>query len=114
MLLGRRRSLSRVTSKRRMTRKAKLELEETMDEIADAQEDMAELEAELKEAADEITQRWENATEDLTTDELKPRRTDVDVRMVAMAWLPSWLIGYKEGSRSRTAAVPAYSLAETG
>jgi hypothetical protein len=114
MLLGRRRSLSRVTSKRRMTRKAKLELEETMDEIADAQEDVAELEAELKEAADEITQRWENATEDLTTEELKPRRTDVDVQMVAVAWLPSWLIGYKEGRRSRTTAVPAYSLAETG
>jgi hypothetical protein len=113
MFVGRRRSLSRVTSRRRMTKKAKLELEETMDEIDDVQEDIAELEAELKEAADEITQRWENATEDLTIDELKPRRTDVDVQMVAVAWLPSWLIGYKEGRRSRTAAVPAYSLAGT-
>jgi hypothetical protein len=112
MFVGRRRSLSRVTSRRRMTRKAKLELEETMEEIADVEEDIAELEAELKEAADEITQRWENATEELSTDELKPRRADVDVQLVAVAWLPSWLIGYKEGSRSRTSAIPAYSLAE--
>jgi hypothetical protein len=112
MFVGRRRrSLSTVASKRRMTRKAKLELEETMDEIADAQEDIAELEAELKEATDEIVQRWENALDDVTTQELKPRRTDVDVQMTAVAWLPSWLIGYKEGSRSRTTAVPAYSQA---
>jgi hypothetical protein len=113
MFMGRRRSLSRVASKRRMTRKAKLEAEETKDDIADIQEDIAELEAELKEAADEITQRWENAVDDLTTQELKPRRTDVDVQMVAIAWLPSWLISYKEGDRTHTTGVSAYSQAET-
>ncbi len=96
-----------------MTRKAKLELEETQDEIADIQEDIAELEAELKEAADEITQRWEHAVDDLTTQELKPRRTDVDVQMVAIAWLPSWSISYKEGGRTRTTSISAYSQAET-
>jgi len=113
MLMGRRRSLSSVASKRRLTRKAKLELAETMDEIANVEEDIAELEAELKEAADEITQRWENALDDLTTQELKPRRTDVDVRLVALAWLPSWLISYKEGDRTRMTGVSAYSQAES-
>jgi len=114
MFMGRRRSLSTVASKRRMTRKAKLELEETMDELADVQEDIAELEAELKEATDEIIQRWEHAEDDLTTQELKPRRTDVDVQMIAVAWLPSWSISYKEGGRTHTTAVSAYSQAESG
>ncbi|NIN63679.1 MAG: hypothetical protein GTO63_02980, partial [Anaerolineae bacterium] len=72
MFMGRRRSVSRVASRRRITKKAKLEAEETKDEIADIQEDIAELEAELKEAADEITQRWEHSVDDLTTQELKP------------------------------------------
>jgi hypothetical protein len=113
VLMGRRRSLSRVATRRRMTRKAKLDIEETQDEIADIQEDIAELEAELKEVADEITQRWENVMDDLTSEELKPRRTDVDVQLVALAWLPYWSISYKEGRRTRTATVPAYPLAET-
>ncbi len=113
MFMGRRRSVSRVASRRRITKKAKLEAEETKDEIADIQEDIAELEAELKEAADEITQRWEHAVDDLTTQELKPRRTDVDVQMVTIAWLPSWLISYEEGGRTRTTSVSAYSQAET-
>jgi len=108
MFMGRRRSLSRVASRRRMTAKARLEMEETRDEIADIQEDIAELEAELKEAADEISQRWENAVDDVTTQDLKPRRSDVDVQLVALAWLPTWLIGHKEGPRVQMATIPAY------
>jgi hypothetical protein len=113
MLGGRRRSLSRVASRRRMTRKARLEMEETKEEIAEIEEDITELEAELSEDAAEITQEWDNAMDKVTTQELKPRRTDVDVQMVALAWVPSWLIGYKEGRRTRTAAAPAYSQAKT-
>jgi hypothetical protein len=115
MFMGRRssRSLSRAATKRRMTRKSKLEIEETKDEIADIQADIAELEAELEEAADEITQRWDNALDELTTDELQPRRTDVDVQLVALAWLPHWLVSYDEGGRSRTTTLPAYPQAES-
>ncbi|GAB4549783.1 MAG: DUF87 domain-containing protein [Anaerolineae bacterium] len=112
VLTGRRRSLSRVTTKRRMTRKARLAFEETREEIGDIEEDIAELEAELKEAVEEITRKWEGALDDLTTEEIKPRQTDVDVQMVAVGWLPSWLVCYDEGGRTRTVAVPAYSLAE--
>jgi DNA helicase HerA-like ATPase len=112
LLSGRRRSLSRVASKRRMTRKARLELEETKDEMADIQQDIAELEAELKEAVDEITQMWDETLDNLTTEEVKPRRTDVDVQLVALGWLPSWLISYNQGGLTRTITIPAYSAAE--
>jgi hypothetical protein len=112
MLGGRRRSLSRVASRRRMTRKARLELEETREEIADLEEDITELETELSEDVAEITQEWENATDQVTTQELKPRRTDVDVQVLALAWVPSWLISYKKGGRTRTTFAPAYSQAE--
>jgi hypothetical protein len=110
MLMGRRstRSLSRAASKRRMTRKAKLEIAQTQDEVTDIQEDIAELEAELSEATEEITQRWDGVMDELTTEELKPRRTDVDVQLVALAWLPSWLIRFEDAGRTRTATIPAY------
>jgi hypothetical protein len=95
-----------------MTRKAKLDIEEAKEEIADLQEEIAKLEGELKEAADEITQKWDNVLDDLTTEEIAPKRSDIDVRLVALAWLPSWLITYDEGGRPRTTAVPAYPQPE--
>jgi hypothetical protein len=114
VLTGRRRSLSRVTTKRRLTRKSRLALDETQEEIVDVQKDIADLEAELKKAVDEITQKWEEVLDDLTTEEVKLRRTDVDVQTTAVGWLPSWLIRYDEAGRTRTTTVPAYSLAEPG
>jgi len=115
LLVGRRRStrsLSKAASKRRMTRKAKLDMEAAQDEITDLQEEIAELEGELKEAADEITGKWADLLDDLTTEELKPQRTNVDVRLVALAWLPSWLITYKDRGQTRTTAITAYPLPE--
>jgi hypothetical protein len=112
--MGRRRTtaLSSAASKRRMTSRAKQEIEETKEEIADLQEDMAELEAELAEASEEITGKWADLLDDLSTEELSPRRTDVNVELVALAWLPVWLITYREGPRSRTTTISAYSAPE--
>ncbi len=110
--MGRRSSrlLSRASSKRRMTTKAKLDIEESKEVIADLQEEIAELEAELKEAADEIAARWSDSLDNLDTDEITPRRTDVDVELSALAWLPFWLITYDDGRRD--IAIPAYPQPE--
>jgi len=112
VLMGRRRSVSRVATRRRMTSKAKLEVEETREEIADLQEEIAELEAELKEEVEEITHRWEKVMDELTTQEVKPRRTDVNVRLVALAWRPSWLVIYRDREERRTVTIPAYPQPE--
>ncbi len=110
--MGRRSSrlLSRASSKRRMTTKAKLDIEESKEVIADLQKEIAELETELKEAADEIAARWSDALDDLDSDEITPRRTDVDVELSALAWLPSWLVAYDDGRRN--IAIPAYPQPE--
>ncbi len=108
--MGRRstRAISRATTKRRLTTKAKMDIEETKAEIDDLNEQIAELEAELKEATEEITSRWVDALEDLTTEEIAPRRTDVNVQLVALAWLPSWRIVADDGRSSRVFTVAAY------
>ncbi len=104
--MGRRstRAISRASTKRRLTTKAKMDIEDTKEEIADIKADIAELEAELKEATDEITERWVSALDELSTEEIAPRRTDVNVRLVALAWLPSWRII----AGSQVFTVPAY------
>mgnify|MGYP005842261891 CR=1 FL=1 len=115
--LGRRRSggraLSQIASKRRLTGQAKLSFEETKEEIAKLQEEKAKLEAELKEQADEITRKWADLLDDITSEEIAPRRTDINVRLVALAWLPSWLIAYDDSFGSRSATIAAYPLPES-
>jgi len=112
--VGRRstRTLSRAASRRRMTGKAKLDIEESQEEITELKEEIQKLEAELQEEAKEITRKWADLLDEVSTEELTPRRTDVNVQLVALAWLPSWLINYSEGGRVQTATLAAYALPE--
>jgi hypothetical protein len=72
------------------------------------------LEGNLAAEVDQITARWESAETTLVTDELKPRRSDVDVQYVTLGWAPLWQIVYEDGGRHKTATVPAYQLPEVG
>ena len=112
--MGRRstRAVSGAMSKRRMTSNAWQDIEESKAEIAELQKDIKELEEELAAASQEITRKWADALNNLSTEEITPRRTDVSVDLVAVAWLPSWLITYHDGRRSRSVAVPAFAMPE--
>jgi hypothetical protein len=113
--MGRRstRSLSQVMTKRRMTGRARQDIEESIAEIADLQEEIKDLEQELEEHSTAITRKWADVLEMVTTEEITPRRTDVTVDMVALAWLPSWLITYHDGRRRRSTALAAYPQPDT-
>ncbi len=104
--------LSKAATKRRMTTQAKLDIEESHDTIADLQAEIDELENQFKDATDDITRKWADLLDNLETDEIKPRRTDVDIHMAALAWLPSWLITYEDRGYPRTASVAAYPMPE--
>lgn len=112
--VGRRstRALSRAASRRRMTGKARLDIEESQEEITELKEEIQKLEIELQEEAEEITRKWADLLDEVSTEELTPRRTDVNVRLVALAWLPSWLISYRDGEQVQTATLAAYALPE--
>lgn len=113
--MGRRssRALSSAMSKRRMTGNAWQDIEQSKAEIAELQQEIKDLEAELAAASEEITRKWADALENLSTEEITPRRTDVSVDMVAIAWLPSWLITYHDGRRTRSVAAPAFATPES-
>jgi len=110
VLLGRRssRAVSTAARKRRMTAKAKADIGETQARIAGLQEDMAELEAEMREDADDIARKWEEALDEIEEVRVTPRRADIDVELLALAWTPYWEITFDERGRERTSAVPAY------
>jgi hypothetical protein len=115
-LMGRRRStgFSRAATKRRMTAKARMDIEESEQQIAEYEEQLKELEEQMQDQIDEIGAHWESVADEVTTDELKPRRTDVDVDLVTLGWRPSWLIRYDDGDRERTTTIPAHRPLDEG
>jgi hypothetical protein len=111
VILGRR-STSSATSiarRRRLTSKAKREVQETTEEIKEVEGDIEKLEEELKVEVNEITNKWDNTIEDLITEEIRPRRTDINIVLVALAWVPFWLLSYDSKGIQRIIKIPAYS-----
>ncbi len=100
-LLGRRSisAASKISRKHRMASRAKAEIEEDMQIIEQLKDEMQRLEEEIKAAAEEITQKWDRAVEEIQVKEIRPKKTDIDVLTVALAWAPYWMV--EENGRRR-------------
>lgn len=109
-IFGRRKSVSTAMTKRRMTTKAKLDVEESEEEIKRLQQEIADLQAELKKEAEDIAEQWDAMLDDIDTYKVKPRRTDVDVMMTSVAWLPYWEIIYEARGRRVSDRIPAWQM----
>jgi hypothetical protein len=110
-IFGRRKSISTAMSKRRMTARAKADIEESEREIERLEDEIAEMEADFKQEADDIAARWDDMLDDIETYQVKPRRADVSIDMVAVVWLPYWEIIYEaRGGRRVSDRVPAWQM----
>lgn len=107
--LGRRRRITTIATKQRLAAKARMDIEETKQEIAEVEKDIEELRAELEEAVADIRRRWEDALDDIEEVDLKPRRADVNLSLVAVAWRPVWYITYEDVGGERVVTIPAYA-----
>jgi DNA repair exonuclease SbcCD ATPase subunit len=85
---GRKRRLSTSLSKRRMTEKAKSDIEESQEAIQQYQKDIAELEKEKALALEEINQKWSDVVDDVAEISVSPYKKDVLVDLFGVAWLP--------------------------
>ncbi|OGD52913.1 hypothetical protein A3K80_03040 [Candidatus Bathyarchaeota archaeon RBG_13_38_9] len=110
VLMGRRPTSAGTTifRRRRISTKAKMDVEETKEDIVELKKDIDDLEKELKEATSEISTRWENVDEEVIIETIKPRSTDIQLQLMALGWMPFWSIKYVEGTTSRSARIPAY------
>jgi hypothetical protein len=88
----RRRSVSSSMTKRRMTAKAKADVEESKDEIANLQKELVELEQEVEDALREIQAKWEAVAQDTTTISITPTKSGINVTLFGVAWLPHHLV----------------------
>ena len=85
------RSVSAATTRTRMRQKAKDKLENTREDLMDLQEDYVELKEEMEMKLDDIRMKWDTISDEIVQKEIKPRRTDVMVNGIVLAWLPYWV-----------------------
>jgi uncharacterized protein YpmB len=69
--------------------------------------------SQMEEDANALTEQWTGAATDIQVTKIAPKKTDIDVQMVALAWAPIWEVTYEDSrGRSRTDAVAAYPGAQ--
>ncbi|MCP4540970.1 MAG: DUF853 family protein [Chloroflexi bacterium] len=99
-LFSRRRSssvISRSSRKRRMTKQAEAEVQESIEAIEDFEQQLEDLKAQWEEQAADISDLWAEKLDDVEEFEVKPRRTDVTVEFCGLAWVPTWRVMLEDG-----------------
>jgi len=99
MFLGRRsmRSASSALGKYRMKSTAKMSIEDAEEKVEDLQGEAEELQAELQKKVDSIALEWELVLSEFEEVAITPRRTDVEIDVVAVGWKPFWRITGQDG-----------------
>jgi hypothetical protein len=85
-----RRRISTSMTKRRMTSKAKADIEESKELIEEFIKELELLEDEMEEAIDEIEERWEEVASEIEERVFTPYKKDVLVELFGVAWVPYW------------------------
>ena len=93
----RRSSFSGSMTKRRMTAKAKEDVEESVAAIAAFKEDIADLEEEYADEIQAVEDKWDEIIAQEATIPLSPYKKDIDVNVFGLAWLPYHIIQDQDG-----------------
>lgn len=88
----RRRSLSSSLSKRRMTERAKADVEESIAAIDDLEADIREMEAELAEKLEALNDQWGQIANQVDEIRVRPYKKDVLLDLFGVAWIPYHIV----------------------
>lgn len=110
--LGRRstRSMGSALNRRRMTARAKADVEESLESLDEMRQKQQQLTMEIQEQAKKISEKWEHPESSLVTEEVAPRRSEVNVHFIALGWLPFWRLTINSDKEPATLTLPAYAL----
>jgi flagellar biosynthesis chaperone FliJ len=90
--MGRKKRLSSHLSKRRLSEQARADVDESQKAIADHKRQIAELEKRREEIVSEINDRWGHVVNDITEVSVKPKKTDVFVKLFGVVWMPYYVV----------------------
>ncbi len=97
-LLGSRRTrvISTTMTKQRLADQARLDVVEGRQTVDSLRKQIGELQTQSQRAAEAITGRWTATLSDLQEVKVTPRKADIAVHLVALAWLPVWEVTYTD------------------
>jgi len=116
LFTGRRRlrTFSEVSRRRRLASQAQADVEESEEVISELEQQMEEIHREWDEALSELAHRVANMSRQIEEVEIKPKKTDIDVTVFGVAWVPSWRISYEDASGAvKTVMLQAYRGRQT-
>ncbi len=90
--VGRKKGITSQFSKNRLTSKAKAEVDESIDAIAQFKRQLADLQKSREETVAEINDRWGRVVGDTTEVTVAPKKADVLVTLFGVAWLPYYIV----------------------
>jgi hypothetical protein len=107
---SKRRSVSSSLTKRRLTEKARLDVEESKQQIAEYERELAQLADEEADAVDDLNEKWAEIADDIDEIEVSPYKKDVYLDLFGVVWLPHYLVK----SDDRLFDMPAYAPGTEG
>lgn len=109
LFTGSRRRVTTSLTKRRMTQKAKSDVEESQEVIEELRRDLQELEDEIAEELDALNDHWEAVAEETETVVVKPYKKYIKLDLFGVAWHPYWRLESEGGAIE----APAYHPGES-
>jgi len=106
-------ALSSGSRRRRLTEKARADVEESEKGIKDVKKEAGDLRREWDEALADLEAQAASQARDLEEVEIKPRKSDIDLAVFGLAWVPYWAVSLVDASgQPRQTRLPAYAAAE--
>jgi hypothetical protein len=93
-----------------MTATAQADIDESVAKIKQFDEQIAQIKSDMEAEMSAATEEWTRAAEDVQEVNVAPKKSDIDVRLVSLAWKPSWEVTYQDArGLTRTEVVPAFA-----
>ncbi len=91
LLAGRRRRMTTSLTKRRMTSKAKADIQESLEVIDQYKQEIEDLQKEQDQELAEVEVKWQEILEEISEIEVSPYKKDILVELFGVAWVPVYL-----------------------
>ena len=104
--VGRRKSVTSQFAKNRLTSKAKADVEESIDAIAQYKQQITDLQKQREETVAQVNSKWGDVVNDITEVTVNPKKTDIFVKLFGVAWMPY----YSVQTGGTTIELPAFGV----
>jgi hypothetical protein len=101
-------SASKAMNKYQKSKTVAIDIQEAQKDIETLNKEMELLENKLKVEVESIKERREKEISEIKEVLIQPKKSDIEVKIVSLAWIPYWEITYKKEGKLNTEIIPGY------